>query len=381
MNFNFFNSIILTGIIQGLIFGIVVAGSKKYRSPATLILAAFIVSFSLDNCQYLLEDIGAITEAALMAVYFVPFQFLSGTLFLMYGLYVLEPRRKFNTRWIWLFAPFFVALAISSVYKILAAVDYDAAAQQSYLFYMESGFEFASIVIDMSVLVYLFVKIIQAEKRQTLPEGFDSANRLRWFKFVMFALFVLSLIWLVVQIEDYYYYTENWYIIYIGMAATIYWMGHIGIYKFGIEEERRKIRNYSIVSRDKPNLAKPKNEHIIALEKLLIGEKRFLDPTLTLDKTADELKISKSHLSRTINAELGMGFPDYLNSLRVDAAKSYLTNPEFANYTLVAIGLEAGFNSKTTFNAAFKKVTSVTPSEFRKTSKTLFFDEAQSIVN
>ena len=356
----------LAGIIQGLIFGVVVASSKKYRWPATLTLAAFIVSFSFDNLQYFLEDIGAITEAKLMTVYFIPFQFLSGSLFLLYGLYLLEPGRKFRRVWLWFFAPFAVALVISSVFKILFAIGYDLASLETFFDYMEGGFEFVSIALDLSVLIYLYFSIRRAEKSQTLPNDFHSTNRFRWFKIVILCLFTLSIIWLAVTIEDYFYYTENWYIIYIGMAITVYWMGHVGIYKFGIEQERKKIRNYSIENRARPESEKGKNEHIAALEQLLVAQKRFLDPTLTLDRLADELKISKSHLSRTINAELGMGFPDYLNSLRIETAKSYLTNPEFSNYTLVAIGLEAGFNSKTTFNAAFKKLTGQTPSEYRK---------------
>jgi AraC-like DNA-binding protein len=91
----------------------------------------------------------------------------------------------------------------------------------------------------------------------------------------------------------------------------------------------------------------------------------FLDSMLTLDKLAEEMKLSKSHLSRIINSELGIGFRDYLNSLRLEEAKLHLLNPEFASYTLVAIGLEAGFNSKTTFNTVFKKITTMTPSEYR----------------
>lgn len=63
---------------------------------------------------------------------------------------------------------------------------------------------------------------------------------------------------------------------------------------------------------------------------------------------------------------MNLGFLDYINQLRVEEAKQYLQNPEFENYTLVAIGLEASFNSKTTFNNCFKKFTGKTPSEYKK---------------
>ena len=86
-----------------------------------------------------------------------------------------------------------------------------------------------------------------------------------------------------------------------------------------------------------------------------------------MEKTAEALELSQGHLSKIINTELGVGFKDYINALRVEEAKTYLLDKEFSNYTLVAIGLEAGFNSKSAFNSSFKKITGETPSQFKKT--------------
>jgi AraC-like DNA-binding protein len=99
----------------------------------------------------------------------------------------------------------------------------------------------------------------------------------------------------------------------------------------------------------------------------LIEDRRFLDSSISLEIIADELNISKGHLSRIINNELSVSFSDYLNNLRVEEAKLYLQNVDFSKYTLVSIGLEAGFNSKSTFNSTFKKFTGLTPSEFKST--------------
>lgn len=360
MNFNIFNSLVLAGIIQGIVFGVIVLASQKYRITGTRLLAAFILSFSFDNFQFYLEDAGFITEMELWTVWFVPLQLLSGPLFLLYGLYVIDPSRKIKKSQSWLFVPFAIALLLNSAYKVAFALGYENSGAVSFFDTMEYLLEFTSIAFDIGVLIFLYLRI------QSHEEKHDGSERLSWFKTVLLSLFGLSIVWLFVAIADYYFDTEYWYAVYIGMSIVIYWMGHVGIYKFGIEEQRKKIRNYSIEQRVDYEPGKQKNEHIDALEQLLVGQKRFLDPTLTLDKVAEELKISKSHLSRIINAELGIGFPDHLNALRVEEAKSYLGNPQFANYTIVAIGLEAGFNSKTTFNAAFKKQTSVTPSEYRK---------------
>lgn len=149
-------------------------------------------------------------------------------------------------------------------------------------------------------------------------------------------------------------------------SIVIYLLGYIGIHKIGILNERTKIKS---IEKDHSNFyssVKQKNEHIARLEKIIIQDQGYLDPNLTLDTLTAELQLSKSHLSRIINTELKMSFSNYLNSLRVKEAQQILLNPEFSNYTLVAIGLESGFNSKTTFNTVFKKFTSQTPSQFRK---------------
>jgi AraC-like DNA-binding protein len=150
----------------------------------------------------------------------------------------------------------------------------------------------------------------------------------------------------------------NFFLVWILYSILIYFIGRIGIYKIGIREERKKNRSYSV---DRTQ----KNEHISTLEKILISQRKFLDSDLTLESIALEMQISKGHLSRVINNNLRMSFTDYVNKLRVEEAKSHLKNSEFSNYTLVAIGLEAGFNSKSTFNSAFKKIAGVTPSEFK----------------
>ncbi|HPJ10695.1 MAG TPA: helix-turn-helix transcriptional regulator, partial [Flavobacterium sp.] len=157
-----------------------------------------------------------------------------------------------------------------------------------------------------------------------------------------------------------------------GISFVTYWLGYMGIYKFGIIAERKQLKRYA--EQAKPTytiLEKQKSSHIKAFEHLIVDQRRYLDSDLTLDRIAEELDLSNSYLSRIIKAELGVGFVDYVNTLRVEEAKRYLLNPEFSNYTLVAIGIEAGFNSKSAFYSSFKKITGQTPSDFKKAQQNL----------
>ncbi|WP_378179983.1 helix-turn-helix domain-containing protein [Aquimarina sp. SS2-1] len=110
------------------------------------------------------------------------------------------------------------------------------------------------------------------------------------------------------------------------------------------------------------------NLYFKELHFLMKEAKIYRDSSLGLESISKMLKISSNYLSQMINKLSGTNFSDYVNSFRVEDAKSKLKNPEFANYTVLAIGLEAGFNSKSTFYSAFKKHTGISPKEYREST-------------
>lgn len=91
----------------------------------------------------------------------------------------------------------------------------------------------------------------------------------------------------------------------------------------------------------------------------------FLDPNITLEDTAKELGVPKHVLSQYLNKKLQKSFSTFINELRIKKAKELLQTK--TNFTIEGIGYESGFNSKSTFFTAFKKLTGQTPSEYQKT--------------
>lgn len=89
----------------------------------------------------------------------------------------------------------------------------------------------------------------------------------------------------------------------------------------------------------------------------------FLDANLSLQKVAKLLQVSSVKLSQTLNEYCNTTFNDYINAYRITKAKEMLLNQK--SYTIEAIAMDCGFNSKSTFYTAFKKQTGVTPSQFR----------------
>lgn len=94
-------------------------------------------------------------------------------------------------------------------------------------------------------------------------------------------------------------------------------------------------------------------------------KKPYLNPEYSLQMMADDLNISRHKLSETINSGQKKNFYKLINEFRVQEVKEMLLNPVFSHYSVLGVGLECGFNSKSSFNRIFKEETGFTPSEFK----------------
>lgn len=99
-------------------------------------------------------------------------------------------------------------------------------------------------------------------------------------------------------------------------------------------------------------------------------QKLYQDSELKLADLAKELSISSHNLTEILNQYMGQNFYDFVNHYRVKEVKQKLLGPDSKNKTVLALALDAGFNSKSSFNSLFKKQTGMTPSQFRKKHST-----------
>lgn len=93
-------------------------------------------------------------------------------------------------------------------------------------------------------------------------------------------------------------------------------------------------------------------------------ERLYGNPTLTLNDVADRLGITSKQVSGIINQGFSQNFNDFVNSYRVAAVKERFALGDQDQYTILSIALACGFNSKTTFNRVFKRVTARTPVQY-----------------
>lgn len=173
----------------------------------------------------------------------------------------------------------------------------------------------------------------------------------------------------------------------LALAATfiIHWTAYFGIYKYNFAKNKEAINNFlnqdlamssSNIEISKKDTPEDYRESITAdnlyfqkLELLCKEQHIYTDSTLNREKVAEKIGISAGYVSQIVNTVTGENFANYINRYRVEAVKEMISDSEYANYNLLAIGLESGFTSKATFYKAFKKSTGQTPNEYKNTYK------------
>ena len=94
-------------------------------------------------------------------------------------------------------------------------------------------------------------------------------------------------------------------------------------------------------------------------------DKLFKDQELSLNSIAKQLNIKPYLISKSLNEVYNKRFNDFVNEYRVKEVQSLLQNSDNSKYTLLSIAMDAGFNSKSSFNRAVKKQLGILPSELK----------------
>ncbi|MBK7475393.1 MAG: AraC family transcriptional regulator [Haliscomenobacter sp.] len=229
----------------------------------------------------------------------------------------------------------------------------------------------------LSVLVYLFLTLRVYRRYQRYlnnqfsdTEGIDFA----WLGRMLYAIGIALGVFAVFRLTDYLgtrplTYIELWYS-YFAWGLIIYYLSIAGFHQLSSKAPLLHFVPEQDASEpaEPPNLAEwaPWREKLLAL---MDSQKPFLNPDLNLQELAGQLGIPPNSLSKVINGLLGKNFNDFVNEYRVLEAKIRLADPQNSHLSILGIAFECGFNSKATFNRAFRKYAHQAPSEFLQSLK------------
>lgn len=368
LNLNIFNIIILMGIIQGILFGLVVLFNTKYSSKTNSYLAYTVFSLVFSNLQHWFIDSNLILDFPILSIVRIPCELLIMPMFYLFVInYLFQTKFK---KTFFLFIPFFIGTIgqiIISIYKNNYSKKLDFLILLKNYSIAEQLFSF----LFSSLIIILILKKVRSHEIENKNFDYEKVQvKTNWLKNILFIGLLVCLFWI---IEIYFMTkingTSMFYPLWISISLIIYWLSYVGLFQSAIFTERKIIRLDLI--QDKGVIKKKVNKEFknqshdkIFTEFEDCIKNLYLNPNLSLDEVADNLEISNSYLSQIINNR-NIRFNDYVNSIRVEKAKEMLNDESFKNYTITSIGLEAGFNSNASFYRAFKKHTNLSPTDFR----------------
>lgn len=371
------NFILVIGAIQGFAFNIfTIHISRRRVSRAVIYLNLTVLSLSLNNLQAWFLDSFQLDTFFLREV-LIPWDLLILPVFHSFLVYYLRIEDT-TKRYIRLASIIFFILIL--LRTILITGTYYLVPEND-VFLIRNFTIFEEIFIA-GFSLFIFYKCYQLLfRRQDLYPFLLRFENIGWLKTIWKLGIAMFILWVIaISLFNTTGDIIGYQILRLGLSVLIYWIGYQGFYRYHTINDRISIRR-SISSHkalqkkegmpltsNKSDLNTKHRKDFEKVDAYIIEKQRFLDPYLGLEELANELDMSAAHLSRLINTYSDHNFSDYINSLRIQQAKELLNDDSFCRYTIVSIGLECGFNSKSTFYAAFKKFTSQTPSEYRDTT-------------
>ncbi|RXM50473.1 MULTISPECIES: helix-turn-helix domain-containing protein [unclassified Chryseobacterium] len=239
-----------------------------------------------------------------------------------------------------------------------------------------SPFESLSVILILvQALFYTLLSYITIRKHQRKIQQFSSNTEginLNWLEYIILVILAVNIIYVVYNL--FYDPKSLNFFINAVFLLVIYCVGYYSLKQKEIYPLEEKQREELISIQDDSDSEEVKKKLIsdeellrikLKLEKSMESQKPYLDSELNLIKLAEMLSVSTHHLSYVINTGFQKNFFQYVNEFRVEYAKQLLKDSN-SKLSILGIAYESGFNSKTSFNTTFKKVTGQTPSEFKK---------------
>ncbi len=347
------------------------------NSKANQWLGLFMVTFGLAMAQILLDNLN-LTGSHLTLVQLIELsRFLSAPALYLSVLFFTTPARTFHRSDYWHFVPFLLFFLFRLPYILPGSSTHNPVIENETLRFVVLSI--IRSILPLQSIVYLAFAWFALQKHQRSIRKVASSTSiidLRWLTYFLYALTVTLLLWLnlaVFNIESLYPFTPVLYL------AITYFLAHFSlhqteIYAFNKSELTQVIE--IIQEPESPVSEKQKrlsDSQITVLkdklDRVMQQEKAYLDNELNLLQLASQMEITSHELSYLINEGFGENFFQFVNRYRVEEAKKLLASEKSQHLNMLGIAYQAGFNSKTTFNTTFKKLTGQSPSDYLQASK------------
>ncbi len=397
-NFGSYSSLLLIFFVHGVVYCILLfAKSFTTQAQANRWLSFFLLVCILYIFPWMVGFAGWYSNQPYRDIlFYTPFQhlFLLGPIVYFYVQSVLNPSFRFNQK-DWLhFIPAIIYLMyciIIVVYDRLIIKDYyfleDGQDRDFDTWYQLAGFVSMLTYFIISIRYYnlykkLAFQVISYAHSVTFSWVRNFLLAVAGFLILRLILFVANELYQMRYIDVWWYFLAFsiafYYVAINGYANSVVSKIHFKpnllslkpqlLLPYSLHSTVNTVAEGDYIAIDvAPILQQPNDALLLWKTKItdtVVTQKLYEEPELSLLDVAKKLQTNVTVLSKAVNQGFGMNFNDFVNYYRVKAFEQLALQGEHKQQTLLSMAYECGFNSKATFNRAFKKVRGTTPKEW-----------------
>lgn len=383
----------ITGIIIAFFLALILF-SKKDKTGSDKILALWLVFIGVHLCLYYLNFSEKVYELPFLLGTDLPLPLLHGPFLYLYTVSLCNPQALGPKRWMLHFVPVLVCYLYLIPFFLLPST------QKTWFFqHQGAGYEpflfVKTLAIGISGICYVVLSSHLLRKHlKNIHKLFSYEEKIN-LKWLQYLITGIALVWLV-------FFTGSDQMVFAMTVLFVLFIGIFGIRQVGIftnmasfqaassgsntqsiekvspdvaifpvdDENTIDDESSSTLETDKRKYQKSGLTEVSAaqlhqqLRDLMETHKVYRESELSLTDLAQRLKTHPNYLSQVINDKEGKNFFDYINTMRVGEFLEMTSDPKSRRYTILALALDCGFNSKSSFIRYFKKVTGHAPSNY-----------------
>lgn len=331
------------GVILGIFFAVYLLFSAKRLPKANLFLAIYLLTFSLrigkSVFHYFYEIDGQIRN------FFLVILFCAGPSVWLYSKYLIKEGQAVSRRD---YAHYGLFLALLPVfwlipnggpqeYSVIFAVFYNA--------------------IIVHLLCYCVFSIWWLVKNNFLQFADQDPIKKRWLFYFLGSNLLLVIIYFLISISLFPFYIGLSFLFSVIVIFYSIWaLNNPELFEITITKYEKSTIGYA----DAAQIVNKVKDHFTK-------KKPYLNSKLSLKMLGEEVGVTKKELSQAINQIEKVNYSQFILRYRINEAKRLLQSKSHQNLTIASIAYDSGFNSISSFNTGFKKITGITPLAFQKT--------------
>lgn len=355
------------------VFIFVILLLKRNKALSDKILTIWLGYISLHILLYYMHSSGSVFQYPVLIGVILPLPVLHSVFLYLYARELTYQDAFKSKNWPIHFLPIVLLFLLLIPFLSLPAAEKETVFIKDGL-----GFEwyilvqlivFAVAGIGYNLAAYLAVRKYKKEVLNYISNSDE--QMLRWLEWLILGL---SIIWAVMLLTD----GDEWIFICVSVFVCmmgVYGFRQVPVYFMQTDIQPLPVNAFETEEATSPSqdkyqksgLSSDRAEQLFErIEERMKADELYKKNDLTLAEIAQILQEPINHLSQAINSQTGSTFYNYINQYRIQAFLELLDDPKSKQFTNLALAMECGFNSKSTFNKYFKKHTGKTPTEYIK---------------